>query len=119
MADTVPVIRRPDHKFQPGKSGNPAGRPKGSKNAVTLLRLAIEGELRQQMKNEMPEVLSKAIGMAKEGNEAMIKMLMEMWVPRSRASDDDAPAKEKVQIVIGRLDQEPPQVVGRIIDADK
>jgi hypothetical protein len=31
---------KPDHKFKPGQSGNPAGKPKGIKNKLTRLKQA-------------------------------------------------------------------------------
>lgn len=31
-----------EHRFQPGQSGNPAGRKQGSKNMLTLMRNALE-----------------------------------------------------------------------------
>ena len=33
-----------DHQFQPGQSGNPLGRPKGSKNLKTIIREALNQE---------------------------------------------------------------------------
>ena len=35
-----PVEPKTDHKFKPGQSGNPAGKPKGIKNKLTKLKQA-------------------------------------------------------------------------------
>ena len=39
------------HKFQPGESGNPSGRPKGSRNRSTLVREWLE--VKQKEKNPL------------------------------------------------------------------
>lgn len=105
MSDEVTQAIKPNraHLFKPGQSGNPAGRPKGSKNKVTLMKIALEGELRTQLGPHMAEVLAQAIQMAKAGNEAMIKLLVDKTVPTTKASDDEGSEKEKIQIYIGRL----------------
>lgn len=115
--DVVEVQAAPSHLFQKGQSGNPAGRPKGSKNAVTLVKLAIEGDLRAQMKGEMSEILTKGLTMAKEGDPDMIRYFLDKWITPARASADDDAPRERVQIVIGRLPDETP-VRGRIIQHD-
>jgi hypothetical protein len=60
-------------KYQPGKSGNPKGRPKGSKDRRALFRELIEPH------KEM--LASKAVEMALEGNEAMMKLLLDRMLP--------------------------------------
>lgn len=115
---SVVVVPRRSHlapPFQKGQVANPAGRPKGAKNKITLLKYAIENDLREQMKGEMSEILKKGLKMAKEGNEDMIKYFLDKWVTPAKVSyDEDAP-KERVQIVIGRLDPDT-NIQGRIID---
>ena len=111
------------YHFQKGVSGNPNGRPKGSKNKITLMKLALEGELRSQMKPHMAQILSVAIQRAKDGDVSMIKLLLDKTLPTTKAADDEAPAKEKVQIFIDRLpDREggkaPATIEGRVIVED-
>lgn len=117
-----------DTRFVKGKSGNPAGRPKGIKNQITLVKLAIEGELRAQMKNEMGHILKEGLRLAKgftlpdgtvvPGDKDMIKYFLDKWVTQAKASSDEDTPREKVQILIGRLGNadEPTPVAGRVID---
>lgn len=97
---------KPKHLWAKGQSGNPAGRPKGSKNAISLVKLQVEGESRAQMQHQMPEIISKIMEMALKGDKEMLKLVYKSWVSGTVASDEDAP-KEKIQIVIGKLDQIP------------
>lgn len=96
------VQKRPTHLFQPGKSGNPNGRPKGSRNKITVMKLALEGELREQLKYDMAAIMAIAINMAKNGDTSMIKLLIDKTVPTTKSVDDE-PQKEKITIQIGRL----------------
>lgn len=120
MSDSVTkaVKGNKPYLFQPGKSGNPAGRPKGSRNKVTLMKIALEGELRTQLGPHMAEILAQAIQMAKAGDASMIKLLVDKTVPTTKASDDEAEAKEKIQIYIGRLPDRKEETVvnGEVID---
>ena len=104
-------------RFAKGVSGNPNGRPKGSKNKITLMKLALEGELRAQMKPHMADILTMAIMKAKEGDPAMIKLLLDKTLPTTKAADDEAPAKERVQVYINALPERGEKAVeGRIFE---
>lgn len=52
-------------QFKPGKSGNPEGRPRGSKNRATIVRQILEmdylapDEVIQTLKEEYPEIAKK------------------------------------------------------------
>lgn len=98
----APTNKQAAARFKKGQSGNPAGRPKGSKNKITLMKLALELNLRKQLENDAHEILRKAIELAKAGDQAMIKLLVDKMVPTSKAMEDE-PTKEKVQIFIDRL----------------
>jgi len=140
-AQPAPQVPAKRGQFVKGQSGNPHGRPKGSKSAITLLKTQLEGELRQRMKKDMHAVVAEVVRQAlprdiimrdgngnpiknedgtyktetKDGDREMLKLLFSSWVPKARASEDDSP-REKIQIVIGKLDQVP-DISGRVVDS--
>lgn len=103
--------------WQPGQSGNPLGRPKGSKGRITAQKLRIEEALRDQLNEEMPEILIKAIEMAKDGDRAMIKLLVEMTMSKPQATEDADEGKERVRVTIRNLTLEQKEAKPQVIDA--
>src|ERR1043166_7583154 len=64
-------------KFQPGQSGNPAGRPPGSLNKKTLAAQAA-------FEDRAEEVVASVVEHAKNGKAAAMRLCMERWVPTGR-----------------------------------
>lgn len=96
--DKAPAARNPDGTFPKGTSGNPAGRPKGTKNKITLLRQSLELQLREQAAPDIGAVMEKAIEMATEGHPGMIKLLLELHM--AKQAPEAEKASEKVEINI-------------------
>lgn len=76
MTDNTDKKQNKPWQFQPGESGNPNGRPKGSKNFTTKVREALEklsedGTPRETLLIE--KILEKALV---DGNDQMLKL---MW----------------------------------------
>jgi hypothetical protein len=67
--------RGPGRPFTTGVSGNPAGRPVGSRNAVTELAEAL-------LDGEADALIRKCVEMALEGDRAAMKLCLERIVPR-------------------------------------
>ncbi len=65
--------------YKPGESGNPAGRPKGLKDRRTAFRELVEPHA--------PQLTQKAIVMALEGNESMLKLLLDRLLPAKPKED--------------------------------
>jgi len=88
-----------DTRFKPGVSGNPDGRPRGSKNRITLLKESLELQLREQSEGVMAQILEKAVELALEGDRTMLKLLLELHMSKG-TTQDGTKAVEKVQINI-------------------
>jgi hypothetical protein len=89
-----------DTRFKPGQSGNPAGRPKGSKNQITLLKESMELLLREEATPEdLRAVMREALDLAKTGDRSMIKLILELHMSKG-TTQDTSKAAEKVQINI-------------------
>ena len=77
-------------RFQPGQSGNPAGKPKGARNRTTLaIEALIDGAA--------DDIANKAIELAKAGDATMIRALLDRAAPprRDRHIAFELPPMEK------------------------
>jgi hypothetical protein len=74
--------------FQPGTSGNPNGRPKGSRNKATLAMEAL-------LEGDHEAILRKLVEKAKDGDTAAMRLWLERLLPIRR---DRAVAFELPQI---------------------
>ena len=80
MADnTEPKQRRraKGKPFQQGQSGNPAGRPKGSRNRATVLAQTL-------LDGQVEALVKKAIELALEGDPNALRLCLERLVPRAK-----------------------------------
>ncbi len=83
-------------RFRPGRSGNPAGRPKGSRTrAAVMLDMLAEGEAQR--------IVDAVIRQAQRGDTAAALILARVWpVPKGR----------KVRLRLPRLDGAAPAAAG-------
>ena len=65
-------------KFQKGQSGNPAGRPRGSRNKTTIRMQAL-------LDRKARRLVNKAIDMAMGGNTTVLRLCMDRVVPPRRS----------------------------------
>jgi hypothetical protein len=70
----APVRGRP---FEPGQSGNPAGRPRGSRNTATIAAAAL-------LAGEAEALTRKAVEMALAGDPLALRLCLERALPRCR-----------------------------------
>lgn len=86
-SETLTSIRNPEGQWRKGTSGNPAGRPAGSRNHATLLLQAL-------LDGEGEKIARKAIEQAKQGDPHALRLCLERLVPARRERLIDLPMPE-------------------------
>ena len=64
-------------KFEPGQSGNPAGKPKGTLHKATRAALEL-------MEGNLEAITQKCIDEAKDGNLMAVKLVLDKVIPNAR-----------------------------------
>ena len=82
------AVKAPNGRFVKGVSGNPLGRPIGSKNKITLMKLALEEAFRDDSFEEVLEVLQMVVKQAKDGDKSSQKLVWDSAVSRGAGSQD-------------------------------
>ena len=113
-------------RFKPGQSGNPAGRPQGSRHKVSLL-------VDSMIEREAEALTTKALELAKEGHEWLLVACLDRLAPvrKSRPIRLDLPSVEtagnilKAQAVVvgavarGELDTDEAKAMADILETKR
>ena len=97
------VPRTEKGQFVKGHSGNPAGRTRGIRNKITLERLLLEDSLRQVLATKSPLLLEKAIDMALEGNDRVMRALLDKVLATPKHDDPGEAKDNEIKILIQNL----------------
>lgn len=108
--------RSSNGQFPVGISGNPKGRPKGSKNEVVALKADIELAMRQHVKPEkLMKVIEKVLNKAANGNMAAAKLVFDYFLSRVSDNDDSGKEQPAIRVIVEnatfKVEQERAQVV--------
>lgn len=68
------MMRGDGKPFEEGRSGNPAGRPKGSRNRATQA-------LEKILDGDAEAILNKAVEMAKDGDPVALRLCLDRLIP--------------------------------------
>lgn len=109
------LVRDSKGRFVKGSSGNPVGRPKGSKNNITLLKLALEEAARSSLMDDMLEVVYKVVKAAKGGDSKSQKLVWDSVMSKQNISEDKSTGS-KQQITVHTMNVS--KKSGDILDGD-
>jgi hypothetical protein len=82
------LIQNAKGQFVKGVSGNPKGRPKGSKNQVTLYKLMAEEAFRLRNQEAIDAVLDLILQSALDGDKAARKLVWDSCVSKANVPED-------------------------------
>ena len=96
------LVRNQEGQFVEGVSGNPKGRPKGSKNRITLLKMQTEEAFRERNQERLDIVLDLILQDALDGDKAARKMIFDAVISKANVQEDKS-AGQKQTINVHRM----------------
>ena len=120
-AETKIVPRTPErrnpHRFQKGVAANPAGKPKGRKNNLTLYREAVLMKQEKKLLQNLPEILDMIIEKSKNGDLVAAKMFLDrVMAAKKVAEEQEEKGNKQINIVIQGA--KAAKVYGKTIEAE-
>ncbi len=96
------LVRNAQGQFVEGVGGNPKGRPKGSKNRITLLKMQTEEAWRDRNQERLDIVLDMILQEALDGDKGSRKMIFDAIISKANVQEDKS-AGTKQEIVVHRM----------------
>jgi len=110
------LVRNKKGQFVKGVSGNALGRPKGSKNIITVQKLMVEEAFRAGSEDDLLEVLHLIVKQAKKGDKPSQKLIWDANVSKQNlAEEKSAGEKAKIMVKTMNITQEA-AIEGEFID---
>lgn len=98
------------NRFQPGHSGNPKGRPKGTKNTTTLLRQVLDSKIelrtggRPRKISVREGILTRIAERALKGDTKSATFVLQLYDMPDSAQDASVTATEEQEIIDSYLE---------------
>lgn len=83
--------------FKKGQSGNPSGRPKGTKDKRT--------ELRELLRPHAPVLVEKAVEMALDGDTTALKICLDRIIPAMRSVEIKSDQHEAYESLVDKVER--------------
>lgn len=118
-AETKPDETKPGKQlWKKGQSGNPAGRPKGAKGKLTLLRQTVKDNVETELLEDFHLVVAATLALAKEGDPTCLKIVWDRIMPAKRAIEEVTGKEDKLNINITIEGMDIKSIGGEVVDAE-
>ena len=104
--------------WKPGQSGNPKGRPKGSKNKLSLLREAVLESAEDIVLRNFEDIVQSTVELAKQGDATALKIVWDRIIPAKRTVEDKVEGEDKMNISISIVGMEVAEIGGEKVETN-